>query len=416
MNKLHRFIRDYRILFIIAFATTVVLHLYLMFSGYRDLQFRVYFSNMNDYMGDFLNVLRYICNRNPYYLIEGGDPDRAYLPICYLILYPFTRLTEYQALDLQACWSTPAAMFSTVIYTLLMVSFLVWSLSQMCDRLKISKLFTIPVIFSAILLHTIERGNLIIISAASIIWFLANYDSNVKWKRYLSCFMLAFSASIKVFPVIFGIMYLRKKMWREILISAGITVVLVITPFFFFAGGVSRIAQLYENVKISSIAFGNPQRPTERFGLGYLIYQYAINQGKEIEDALILAGIGRKVEVVVGIIAIIMALLVKEQVIALILLSIGLLYIPANSGYYGGLYLTPFFLVFMADWINNKWCRMLLWVYFLHFLTPLQYYVQGEIQISNGNISNLMTFCALIITIVVAVVSFIKNRKKGTLE
>ncbi len=416
MDKLYRFIKDYRILFVIAFTATFMLHLYLIFRGYRDLQFRVYFSNMDDYMADFLNLLRYICNRNPYYLIEGGDPDRAYLPICYLILYPFTKLVEYQVLDLHACWSTPAAMFSTVIYTLLTVSFFTWSLSQMCDRLKISKLFIIPVVFSAILLYTIERGNLIIISAASIIWFLANYDSKVNWKRYLSCFMLAFSTSLKVFPVIFGIMYFRKKMWREIFISAGITVILAITPFFFFAGGIGRIAQLYENVKISSVAFGNPQRPTARFGLGYLIYQYAINQGNEIEDALALAGIGRKVEVIVGLIAIIMAMLVKEQVIALILLSIGLLYIPANSGYYGGLYLAPFFLVFMTDKIKNKWYRLLLWIYFLHLLTPLQYYVQDKIQICNGNISNLMTFSVLIITIVVAAISLIKNIGKGTLE
>ncbi len=416
MNKFYRFVKDYRILFVVTFIITLMLHFYLIIRGYKDLQFRVYFANMNDYMADFLNLLRYICGKNPYYLVEGGDPERAYLPICYLILYPFTKLTDYSVLDLHACWSTPVAMFSTVIYTLLTVSFLTWSLSQMCDRLKLSKIYIMPIIFSAVLLYTVERGNLIIISAASIIWFLSNYDSEVKWKRYLSCFMLAFSAALKVFPVIFGIMYLRKKMWREIFVSAGIAAVLVVAPFFFFEGGIGRIVQLYENVKISSVAYGNPQRPTERFGLGYLIYQYAINQGKEIEDALALAGIGRKVEVIAGLIAITMALLVNEQVIALVLLSIGLLYIPSNSGYYGGLYLAPFFLVFMADKIGNKWCKPLIWIYFLHLLTPLQYCVQSKIQISNGNISNLMTFSVLIITIVVVAISFIKNIGKGTLE
>lgn len=403
---------DYRSFFVITLCFSAILHYWLLTHGSWTIQIRLYFAAMDNYMADFFNLLRYIADRNPIYIVEGGDVERAYLPICYLILYPFSKVLNYGSMGLVECWSNHVAMFSSVIFTLISVAFIMWSLFQFCERIGISKLYCAPLVISTPFLYTIERGNLIILAAASAIWFLANYDSEIKWKRYLSCFMLALAAALKVYPVIFGILYLRKRMWKEIVISAAIAIILAFAPFFFFEGGISRLGQLLINVKVSTSVYSYPGRFVERYGLNYIFFQCLFNTYGEayMPIAFQVAAIVRNIEFYIAIITVVIAIFVPKDDYSVMLLILGLLYLPANSGLYCGLYLFPAVLMFIrgeAPFAGK--IRTLQWLYFFHLLTPLQYYFDKRITISNGNMNNIFTFLVMVYAIVVSIIEIIKK-------
>lgn len=87
-----------------------------------------------------------------------------------------------------------------------------------------------PIIF------TIERGNIILLSLASLMLFVCFYDSPKRGVRYLSYLCLAFSAAIKIYPAIFALLVLRKGRLKEFIHVFIIGIVVFMLPFFAFGG------------------------------------------------------------------------------------------------------------------------------------------------------------------------------------
>mgnify|MGYP002860267482 CR=1 FL=1 len=92
------------------------------------------------------------------------------------------------------------------------------------------------IIFSSPVLFTIERGNIIILSFVFALFFVVFYNSDDKLCREMSLLSLAFSASLKIYPAIYGIILLKDHKWKEAFRCAIYGLLMFVLPFFLYGG------------------------------------------------------------------------------------------------------------------------------------------------------------------------------------
>ena len=351
----------------------IIAHIVLLAYNPDGIQMDLYFGRMYDQFADFLNVVRYSADRNPYYYNPNGDPERAYLPICYLITYPFSLFSYAFRGSLQDCQKDRVALFSTFVYLLISTGLLFVSLEKICEKNNISKKNVYPLLLSGVFLFSIERANLIILTCALISLFLAYYDSNDNNQRMIASFSLAMASAIKVYPVFFGILYIRKKQWKDALVSTVMCLVIVFIPFNYFEGGLSSLKQLLINLKISSEIYGNPQNLTIRFGINYVVYDFLYNIGVSDSIALSYSVLSFRLIRVLSVIALVLSIFVDDETLSLEFIFYSILFFPDNSQLYNALYILPIFLIIVNRYLTDDTYSNWRLIAYLMLLSPLQY-------------------------------------------
>ena len=96
--------------------------------------------------------------------------------------------------------------------------------------------FAFLAFFSVPVLYLIERGNIIILALISLMIYAFTYNSEEKWKRELGLIALAFSFSIKLYPVVFGWLLIADKRWKDALKCVIYGVLMLLLPSVFFGG------------------------------------------------------------------------------------------------------------------------------------------------------------------------------------
>lgn len=220
------------ILYAITLLGLLSLIIVLLISGKSALD-NILFSDRADYFMDYFNSIFYGLN-GPY--------------VNYNVIYPPLITVGYQAIGLLLenyygtfmngfeIRNTFAGMASYIIFTIIAMAILYLIFSK--DR-KVSKkemlLFFIIIITSYPMVYCLDRGNSMLYSVAFIMLFLFFYKSPNKKYRYLSYISLGIATSIKIYPVIFGILILKEsiedKNYKELIASAVICIVMFFLPF-----------------------------------------------------------------------------------------------------------------------------------------------------------------------------------------
>ena len=118
-------------------------------------------------------------------------------------------------------------------------------------------LFAFFTLFSFPMIYLIERGNIIVLVLPLLLYFVNEYDSDVKYKRHLAYICLAISVAIKIYPVFFGLLLLKKKKnFKNILLCIFYGAVFFFVPFI-FVGGFSQLDVLIHNILYTSSMFGS---------------------------------------------------------------------------------------------------------------------------------------------------------------
>lgn len=117
-------------------------------------------------------------------------------------------------------------------------------------------LFSFFMLTSLPMVWMFERGNVVNIAFVCLLFYIYGYDSKNKWIRQFSYIALAISTAFKVYPVIFGLLLLRKKNnLKNILSCIGWGVGFFFVPFF-FTGGLKQLPTLISNTLYTSSSFG----------------------------------------------------------------------------------------------------------------------------------------------------------------
>lgn len=118
-------------------------------------------------------------------------------------------------------------------------------------------LFAFFTLFSFPMIYLIERGNIIVLVLPLLLYFVNEYDSDVKYKRHLAYICLAISVAIKIYPVFFGLLLLKKKKnFKNILLCIFYGALFFFVPFI-FVGGFSQLGVLIHNILYTSSMFGS---------------------------------------------------------------------------------------------------------------------------------------------------------------
>lgn len=386
--------------FIFCLIMTILFFIFaykLIFDG-GGFQLNIFFGRGGDFFADFFNVIRYIALRNPYFNEINGYGEKAYLPISYLILYPFSKLANYSNMNLLEIWASITCLLSAIIFITFCILLFFLSL-QKIDTTDRFSIWILAVLFlSGININSIERGNLIILTAFFISIYIAYYDSENKSKRIIAIIALAFSVSLKVYPIILGFLLLYKKRYRDIIAASIITLLLVFLPFLFFEHGFYNIPKLIENVKLNTGIYG--VYAPYRFGFSHLSYITAsyFNFGSEVTALFI--QFSKIMTLLLAVISILYAGFENNNWKKIFLLISVIVQLPLNSGLYCGLYYFPVIILFFN---RKKYTNidLLFVVLFSILLNPIQIISQ-----SNYIIINIVSIIMWMIILVEAIYTY----------
>lgn len=320
-----------------------------------------YLNDFYDTSMDHFNMLANIKYGDPY-IFHSNYPAMVFLLL--KILFQIIPL-EYIGLDGFGLREIMPAQLGYILLTLT-TTIIVWEMlkGQFKERILEGYLVATALILSGPMIFAIERGNIIFLSFALLLIFISCYDSQKRNVRYVGYLALALSASLKVYPALFGILILQKKRYREAAITLILGALCFFVPFFFF-NGMESIKAMLDGIMKGSALQGN-------FGMGY---NFSFVNSVKIIWALF----GRIITEVPGMIKIIPVLICsflfissKEDWKKMFSISLFFLWFPEFSYTYTLIFLIPSLIVYMKkEYIALNGFSYLYRILFFIILVPL---------------------------------------------
>lgn len=375
---------------------SVLIFLFVMGLIYDPLgtQLNVFFLKTNNFLADFFNVQIYIADWDPYHNTVNGMGEKCYFPFTYLILEIFKGFHNYSGAMLAECYTSSTAMISCILFMLVSLALLYHSLECLCE---VSAKLKFVLLFSSVILYSIERGNIIIFCAALIIYFIAFKDSDNRWKRYFALFCLCVVSIIKIYPVLIGLYLLKDRRYKDIAFCIVCSSILTFIPFLVFKGGLSNFFQMFDNYAVFAQSYSY-YSVFPRFGVPHIFAwgMCGLHIDRNIADYILL--FPKLLVYLAGIVSMMMSFYEKGTWKRLALIVLPIIMLPINSGFYCGLYFIPVIIQFLS---NNQGRRIdfIYMILICVFLNPFQFGVIKGIIISQllSNIALLVMWLFLLI-------------------
>lgn len=336
-----------------------------------DSQASVFFRKTQDFCADFFNVMRYLCDRDPYFNSVGEPCEKIYLPLSYFILYPFTFFCDYTTMSLMDCWHSHTALLQCGVYTLIAGVIFIHSLLTVCKSYGYKRAFLILALLSSIFLFSVERGNLIFLSVAGINYFISFYHSENKKARYFALTCLCVASVLKIFPVFLGFLLLAERRYKDIAYCIVVSLLLTFLPFRFFTHGWENVPRLIENDLANNEVY-NLHSLFPRFGIGNLVSigtRYMLHI--PMDKVEIWMTIARIFTIVCTILSVFLALREKRMWIQVALLTTIVIQLPICNSIYLGLYFFPVMILFFTRKEQGRYDWIYI-IFFCLFICPLQ--------------------------------------------
>ena len=261
--------------------------------------------------------------------------------------------------------------------------------------------------FSPGYIYCIERGNMVILTVFFLLLFVGWYDSEIQYEREIAFIALAFAASMKIYPAVFGILLLFEKNWKNVIKTLFYGITIFTIPFFMF-GGLNRIGSMIKNIAYLS---GETFTDERNFGYGYKIniknFIVAICDWLNIDNGLcdILCLFGTILLIASVVIIVVLVSEKWKKVWALTLL---LTMLPTFSWIYNALYFIVPLLIYLKECKMAK-INALYDIFFVLIFAPLPYgYImkslEGVNKISYSTVAVFCASCLMTFTIIVELV------------
>lgn len=249
-NKLKDVNNTSKLFYIISFVSLVVCIIMGVLSNGATVSNLLF--NKDDVFMDFFNSI-VDCSGDAY-----GESGVIYPPLV-VLFYKFCSLFfNVDSMKASEVRETSLGMIIFVCFTI--VSYILFA--KLIYKYKNGSfanksLFAFFTLFSFPMIYLIERGNIIVLVLPLLLYFVNEYDSDVKYKRHLAYICLAISVAIKIYPVFFGLLLLKKKKnYKNILLCIFYGAVFFFVPFI-FVGGFSQLGVLIHNILYTSSMFGS---------------------------------------------------------------------------------------------------------------------------------------------------------------
>lgn len=225
------------------FLVTLVLLVSSYINGNNSITREFGFSSAALY--DFIVPMRSALNDNiadnGYYFVLG----ETYPPIARLVIFCVGKLLPA---DTQFVWESQMKSGYGTFVIMLFVIVCLALLYMACSRLNEKNILLLSVlaVFSSPMLFMIDRANVLCLVVALSAFFVAGYRSENSVIRHLSYVCLALAASIKIYPVVLGLLVLREKKWKHTIQCVIYGAAFCILPFFVI--GLDELALYIRNL------------------------------------------------------------------------------------------------------------------------------------------------------------------------
>lgn len=407
--------RCFTAVMVFLFVAFLTLLLFPPASGLFATQKTLFFLQGGDMFADFFNVMRYLSDDAGFYFSQINELDgHGGFPFGWIFSYPYTLLVDYSNMSLADCYVSKGAMFSCIMNMVFMIFFFWRSLSLVCRKYNVPDYILIPLLLSSVFLFSVERGNFVFISATCVNYYLAFYDAKDPFHKYFSLICICVAATLKGFPVLFGLLLLQDKRYKDIIFCVIFTLIIAFVPFFFLDGGFANLTKMMENVSLNNEAYLH--NFDYMFGLHKLVFLGSIfaHLSESATDNVV--GVTRIVEAVMMLLSIILALLDNRRWRQLILIACAVLLYPINSGFYCALFLFPVLILFFQD-RETGWLDYIIMLLFCAIMNPLQInYTNASTWVLTPLLSNASVIALWVVVAVWSVCDFVKRTKKGGLS
>ena len=316
-------------------------------------------------LSDYFLTLRSLLDGDPYGHCE------IYMPLTYLILYPFSQMEDYGSLTLDQdrvflddCWACPWGMVSYMLLLLIM-SLLFWHSLQKLNRH-----------------HYLSNWSMILLFFSSIFYFLAYYQDSDKKKVWFALFSLCMATILKIYPAIFGLLLLKEKRYKDILYCFAIGIPLVFLPYLAFKGGFENIPVHLNNISQMQGDFSN--KWIDAFGMpkiASMLFHSVLITGPTFN---VLSTFLQILSMTFVLMSLFLVLFGKNSYWEdVMLLVCTLILYPTNSGFYCGLYFFPVLCIFMGNKSANSRVHYLIILLSCVILNPFQISVLDGFKVAS---------------------------------
>ena len=201
--------------------------------------------------GDYL-LPRWQSNlSSPWFITDTANgPRNNYLPFTMAVFWLFSAIAYWESFVL----------FMT-IGTIALLSSIWFSLSdeQSVNR---AQLIISSVILTSPFISLMDRGNIQILLTALIGVAVVLYMND---RKSWGAFALGLAIALKGYPIVFLVVWLRERRWKDCLISLSTAAFATILPLLFYDGGILRnLSRIFRNVRLNeemyayeSLAYNN---------------------------------------------------------------------------------------------------------------------------------------------------------------
>ncbi len=210
---------------------------------------KIFFTYTGDFMMDFFNSVRDASLGLGSYTVRHV----IYPPMANLFFVLFSKITPdaYNAtpFERRQIWDAYGVNVALItIFVVVCTLLFAMTIYRGLDASKKKKLlFATVAVFSVPYLYLIERGNIMVLAVISLICYLLTYESEKAWVRELGLLSLAFSFSLKLYPIMFAWVLIADKRYKEFFRCAIYSVLFLILPTFAFEGP-SCLLVILENI------------------------------------------------------------------------------------------------------------------------------------------------------------------------
>ncbi|MBQ9086148.1 MAG: DUF2029 domain-containing protein [Clostridia bacterium] len=258
MNALHKWKdrwntmreqKNFGMFFIAVTLLSFGVYLFLSLISLGHLFPTVFYVRGTDFFMDFFNSIRDAAQGVEAYT----ERHIIYPPMANMFFWLLAKITPdgYNAteFDDRKDWmQEPVAIVLLLTFILictLLFALCVWK-SLRCDQ-KTKWLFTAASVLCIPYFNMMERGNILILCMIALLIYIQTYESEKWYWRELGLLALAFSFSIKLYPILFAWVLLADKRYWAIIRCALYSLAMLILPFFCF-GGPTVFLSLLQNI------------------------------------------------------------------------------------------------------------------------------------------------------------------------
>ncbi|MBE6667260.1 MAG: DUF2029 domain-containing protein [Ruminococcaceae bacterium] len=208
---------------------------------------------------DFVEIMNFSLDETPYIMGEGAGS--SYPPIAIIILYPFALICKnvfaqyaHEAMDIDTL--TSLVVRHVEFWIAIVLFFLVCITAIVVLASKIGRFGPIPslklsliICCSSPFVYAIMRGNTIYFALIFVLLFLLFYNSDKPVLREIAYISLAIAGAIKIYPLFFGVLLLRKRRFFSTARVAIYFIIIFFLSFKFFPEQQGAMNSFSENLQ-----------------------------------------------------------------------------------------------------------------------------------------------------------------------